>query len=395
LHLGLGDLDQTTTQPENGNMKLSLKTLIGYAALLLTTVALPSLAADKYETDNTVNGTVVTFRVLLPGDVTNAVAQISGGVSAFNNITLTNEDAGSLYDGDNWWSAAVDVGCGQSLNFNNVKVDGLPKPSGGKKGGQSEDGAQQVDGTLIQTVACEAPRPDPVVCVVPNSAPTNSGPVALGPVAGCAQTGQFEYRIALSSLGVGDAEGDPFLFTVTSGSGVIDGNDLVLIGPGVVSVILSISDDPSARNALSPECTPAASLSSPLTVGAQIVYLGSLTAGGNKFQPPLDKKPVTVRKGTSTIPVKFLLADSCSGLSLPICSDFGIPHTISATGPGGVAITVSSGSSNSGINFRYGGECGLGNWIFNLSTKTWAIGDYIITANLNDGTTISTAVAIK
>jgi hypothetical protein len=364
------------------SMKLSLKNLIGCAASLLAAVALSSQAAqDKYETDNIVDGTVVTFRVLLPGETTNALAQISGGLSAFNNISLTNEDAGNVYDGDNWWYATVDVGCGQSLNFNNVKLDGATAAKG-------------VKGDTIQTEAC-APVPD--VCSVPNTAPAIAGPVALGPVAGCAQTGQFEYRVALSSLGVTDADGDPLLFTVNSGSGAIDGSDLVLIGPGAVSVVLSISDNPAARNEANPTCTPADSLSASgtLTVSAQIVYIGSLTAGGNKFQPPLDKKPVTVRKGTSTIPVKFLLADSCSGVSLPICSDFGVPHTISATGPGGAAITVASGSSNTGIDFRYGGECGLGNWIFNLSTKTWAIGDYIITANLNDGTTISTAVTIK
>jgi hypothetical protein len=186
-----------------------------------------------------------------------------------------------------------------------------------------------------------------------------------------------------------DPDGDPV--TVT-----IDVTEVTLTGLGEVQaeVILTATDDPSARNI---DGCPSLV---PLTATTTVQVKAALTFNFVGFAAPLDNATARKVKNGSTVPVKFQLTD-CAGNY--ICSTLK-PNWIwvglqSQVAPeGGVEVNDSGAANDNGTKFRYSGACDAsGNWIYNLSTKTgYTVGNtYKITAGLADETTHDVLISIS
>ena len=138
----------------------------------------------------------------------------------------------------------------------------------------------------------------------------------------------------------------------------------------------------------------------PLSTSVDVQVCAQVIYNFVGFNSPLTNDSATKVKRGSAVPVKFRLYD-CSGQQ--ICDESAPPHVISvqfhqgAAPAGNPDIDDAGSSGDSGVNFRYSGTCGDGQWIFNLKTNATYVGNstYKVRAALNDGTAHDVFISIK
>lgn len=119
------------------------------------------------------------------------------------------------------------------------------------------------------------------------------------------------------------------------------------------------------------------------------------TVAGHAFLPPINVPPrsQSVFKAGSTIPVKFQLfmADGVTPVGSAIAT---IRVTRFADGAADrVPVAALSNVPNAETIFRY--DYDARQYIFNLSTRNWSAGVYLITAVLDDGSQIAALVGTR
>ena len=173
-------------------------------------------------------------------------------------------------------------------------------------------------------------------------------------------------------------------------------------GVGGVSLSGTFTYTPAAGTVLAPGTQTLAVSFSPADaadyagagMSVQITVLYNTTVG-HAFLPPIIRppQPVSVFKLGSTIPVKFqlFLADGVTPVSTAVATIQ--VNQVSSGVPSSVNETVTSTVPNQGINFRY--DPTSQQYIFNLGTKGWTSGSFLITANLDDGSKIMVVIAAR
>lgn len=116
---------------------------------------------------------------------------------------------------------------------------------------------------------------------------------------------------------------------------------------------------------------------------------------GHRFLQPINLPPQaqSVFKIGSTIPVKFQLfqADGVTPVSTAVATIQ--VNKVSSGVPSPVNESVVSTVPNAGISFRY--DPTSQQYIFNLSTKSWTSGSYLISGLLDDGSQITVVVGAR
>lgn len=112
------------------------------------------------------------------------------------------------------------------------------------------------------------------------------------------------------------------------------------------------------------------------------------------FQQPINSDGSSIFKAGSTIPVKIILRD-CSGQSISTATVtigvYKIADAISGTEE--ELLVVSSGSANTGNLFRY--DATAGQYIYNLSTKSYTKGTYRVYVKPDNGNSYSVNFSLK
>lgn len=142
-------------------------------------------------------------------------------------------------------------------------------------------------------------------------------------------------------------------------------------------------------------------------VGSTLVTWQAIDANGNMtsvqqtiavnyqfggFLQPIDSDGSSLFKLGSTVPVKFKLTDAF-GNSVPDAIANIYIAKVTDQVMGSVTEGLSTSAATSGNLFRY--DSTEQQYIFNLNTKPLSKGTFIITVNLNDGTTYSVNISLK
>ena len=168
---------------------------------------------------------------------------------------------------------------------------------------------------------------------------------------------------ALSGLAVSQA--------TFNGSPVLSGATFTLNHPGLNTFTLTVTD--------------VAGNTSTQTATFSVLY----NFGG--FLPPLISQSAGVFKLGSVVPVKFPLTDA-GGLSLSTAVARLTLQMYAGGQPVGTPIDATPpGSADVGDLFRYDGS----QYIYNLSTKTLAVGTWQLQVRLDDGTVHGVAIGLK
>jgi len=112
------------------------------------------------------------------------------------------------------------------------------------------------------------------------------------------------------------------------------------------------------------------------------------------FQQPINSDGLSIFKAGSTIPVKIILRD-CSGQSISTATvTIGVYKITNAIlGTEEELLVGSSGSANTGNLFRY--DATAGQYIYNLSTKSYTRGTYRVYAKPDNGNSYSVNCSLK
>ncbi len=170
------------------------------------------------------------------------------------------------------------------------------------------------------------------------------------------------------------------------GSGALAGNFSYTPAAGTVL-------QPGAAQALSVVFTPT-DRTGYTTAGASVtIAVRYTTAAGHRFLQPVNTPPQnrSVFQLGSTVPVKFQLfrADGVTPVTTAVANLQ--VNKVSNGAPDPVNETVYSTVPDQGIRFRYAGS----QYVFNLGTRTLAIGTYRLTALLDDGSTIVQDIELR
>jgi hypothetical protein len=175
------------------------------------------------------------------------------------------------------------------------------------------------------------------------------------------------------------SSGLPVSFSA-SGSCTVSGTTVSLTGVGNCTI--------TADQAGDDDFNPAPSVQQSFAV----LYNSTV---GHSFLQPINMPPQSqsVFRIGSTIPVKFrlFLADGVTPVSTAVATIQ--VNKVSSGVPSPVNETVTSTVPNQGVTFRY--DAGSQQYIFNLSTKSWSAGNYVIVALLDDGSQISVVVGAR
>jgi len=170
------------------------------------------------------------------------------------------------------------------------------------------------------------------------------------------------------------------------GSGALGGNFSYTPAAGTVL-------QPGATRPLSVVFTPT-DRTAYTTAGASVtIDARYTTTAGHRFLQPINTPPQnrSVFQLGSTVPVKFQLfrADGVTPVTTAVANIQ--VNKVSNGAPDPVNETVYSTVPDQGTRFRYAGN----QYVFNLGTRTLAIGTYRLTALLDDGSTIVQDIELR
>jgi hypothetical protein len=121
------------------------------------------------------------------------------------------------------------------------------------------------------------------------------------------------------------------------------------------------------------------------TVSYRVIY-----GHGSEFLSPIDSDGNSCFKLNSTVPVKFQLKDAAGASAATAVASIDV-RFLDGTPDGTDMEAVSTAAATTGTLFRWSGD----QYIFNLSTKSLKAGDFRISAQLDDGTSISEKISLR
>jgi len=155
----------------------------------------------------------------------------------------------------------------------------------------------------------------------------------------------------------------------------------------------AVTCTPTSGSTFAPGVTPVTCTATDAagnTSAAQTFKVTVSFAWSNLLQP-INTDGSSIFKLGSTIPVKFQLSGASAGITnLPAKLFYA---KISNSTPGTFTEATSTAAADSGNTFRY--DTTAGQYIFNLSTKTWSEGLYQLRVDLGDGVSHTVNITIK
>jgi phage baseplate assembly protein gpV len=120
------------------------------------------------------------------------------------------------------------------------------------------------------------------------------------------------------------------------------------------------------------------------------VFNVTVTVPWSNVLAPLNSDGTSTYKIGSTIPVKFQLTGTAAGITLPAKLYYA---KISNNTPGSETEASSTSAADTGNAFRY--DSTAKQYIFNLSTKSFAEGTYQLRIDLGDGVSHTVNITSK
>jgi len=124
------------------------------------------------------------------------------------------------------------------------------------------------------------------------------------------------------------------------------------------------------------------------TVTYNVVY-----SHGVDFLPPVNPDGTSCFKLGSTVPIKFQLTDASGAYVSTAVATLEVTYVDPSTGNEVTEDVVSTSAATSGNLFRY--DPTSNQYIFNMGTKRYKVGTYIILARLDDGSTIQETIRLR